>query len=248
LTIPQRYGMLNVYHIFLFHRRISMTKAIIFDLFETLVTEWGHEKYTKRQMSADLGIPLELFSEHWEALHERQYRGGIEFADSLRYICGQYSMPVSEEIVQYMERHRKETKAACFSHLHPDILPMLETLRKRGYRLGILSNCSGEEVSAIYESVLVPFFDQIILSHETGLCKPEKAIYHLAAEKLGTAPTECIFIGDGGSRELYGAAEAGMHSYRAMWYIRQMPDAVREMPEFMPLENPMDILEILQPD
>ncbi len=28
----------------------SHFKAVVFDLFETLITEWGHEKYTKRKM------------------------------------------------------------------------------------------------------------------------------------------------------------------------------------------------------
>lgn len=28
--------------------------AVIFDLFETLITEWGHKKYTKREMCSDL--------------------------------------------------------------------------------------------------------------------------------------------------------------------------------------------------
>ena len=34
-----------------------MIKAVIFDLFETLITEWGHEKYTKRKIIGALGIP-----------------------------------------------------------------------------------------------------------------------------------------------------------------------------------------------
>ena len=36
-------------------------KAVIFDLFETLITEWGHEKYTKRKMCEDLGVEKERF-------------------------------------------------------------------------------------------------------------------------------------------------------------------------------------------
>ena len=37
-------------------------KAVVFDLFETLVTEWGHEKYTKRLMCKDLGVDIDSFS------------------------------------------------------------------------------------------------------------------------------------------------------------------------------------------
>ena len=138
-----------------------------------------------------------------------------------------------------------ETKAACFDHLHPEILPMLRNLRERGYRTGLLSNCSGEEVEALRGSVLAPLFDGIILSHETGLCKPEEAIYRLAAETVGVLPEECIFIGDGGSRELYGAADVGMQAYRAMWYIRQMPSEIREQAGFMMLETPGAVSGIL---
>ncbi len=40
----------------------SHFKAVVFDLFETLITEWGHEKYTKSKMCADLGVDKDLFA------------------------------------------------------------------------------------------------------------------------------------------------------------------------------------------
>ena len=36
-------------------------KAVIFDLFETLITEWGHKKYTKNELCADLNIDRDNF-------------------------------------------------------------------------------------------------------------------------------------------------------------------------------------------
>ena len=222
-----------------------MYRAVIFDLFETLITDWGHEKYTKRKMSDDLCIPFSAFSQVWEQLHLQQYRGGITFEDSIRYVCRQCGVPAEEETIRHMTELRKKTKAACFDCLHPDILPMLRSLRERGYKLCLLSNCSGEEVETVRDSVLAPLFDECILSHETGLCKPETAIYRLAADRLGAAPADCVFIGDGGSRELYGALEAGMHPHRALWYICQMPDPIREQPEFPVLKAPSDVLRIL---
>lgn len=221
-----------------------MTKAVIFDLFETLITEWGHEKYTKRDMSEDLHVPEKAFADCWESLHERQYRGGITFAESLRYVCGQLGVPADEAVIGRMTKRRTETKSACFDFLHPDIVPLMRELRRRGVRVGILSNCSEEEVGVVRESVLAPLADVLALSHETGLCKPEAAIYRLTAEKLGAEPADCLFIGDGGSRELYGAADVGMKPYRAMWYIRKMPSPIREQPEFAMLEEPMEVLSL----
>lgn len=219
-------------------------KAVVFDLFETLITEWGHEKYTKRKMSSDLGCSPEEFGSVWETLHERQYRGEIGFQDSIRYVCAALGIVPEEEKIRFVTEHRIRTKSVCFDCMHPEILPMLLEIRRRGYKLAILSNCSQEEVTVLRDSVLASLADEMILSYETGFCKPQPEIYHLAAQRLGISCEECIFIGDGGSRELYGAAQAGMHPYRAMWYIRQFP-VFSDQPEFTRLEEPGDVLQLL---
>ena len=223
-----------------------MPKAVIFDLFETLITEWGHEKYTKRMLADDLGIPEDKFRELWDALHEKQYCGGISFAESIRYVCSECGVLLTEEILSHVIDRRKTTKAACFDALHPEILPMLDTLRGKGYRIGVLSNCSEEEVTIARQSVLAEATDCMILSYETGLCKPDAQIYRLAADTLGVSCKDCVFVGDGGSRELYGAATVGMTPYRAMWYIRQMPHSIKPMPEFASLATPMTLLTKLE--
>ncbi|MBE5801532.1 MAG: HAD family hydrolase [Clostridiales bacterium] len=223
-----------------------MKKAVIFDLFETLITEWGHEKYTKKQMSQDLRCPYEAFVAHWEALHEKQYCGKITFSESLRYVCKQLQVDVDEQLIERITSRRKETKAACFDFAHPQIDPMLKTLREKGYRLGILSNCSEEEVEVLRSSPLSSMVDCLVLSNETGMCKPDPRIYRFIAQKLDVACEECVFIGDGGSRELYGAAEAGMQPFRAMWYIRPMPFPIQEQAGFQLLESPMDVLGVIE--
>ena len=48
-------------------------KAVIFDLFETLITEWGHEKYTKKEMCADLGIDKPHFDFFWKEKEQERY-------------------------------------------------------------------------------------------------------------------------------------------------------------------------------
>ena len=62
-------------------------QAVIFDLFETLITEWGHKKYTKSEMSSDLGIAGDKFDLYWDEKDEERYLGGIDFTESLRYVC-----------------------------------------------------------------------------------------------------------------------------------------------------------------
>ena len=218
-------------------------KAVIFDLFETLITEWGHEKMTTRQCAAMLGVPYEAFAAEMHLLHDAQYRGEITYAESLRLVCRTIGADVEDETFRLVTEKRRAAKAACFTALHADILPMLTALREQGLKTAILSNCSEEEILPLRNSVLAPLMDEIILSYETALCKPDPAIYHLSAARLDVDCADCLFIGDGGSRELFGAAEAGMCAYRALWYISAMPHPINEMP-FPALASPTDVLRV----
>ena len=52
--------------------------------------------------------------------------------------------------------------------------------------------------------------DVSILSCEVGLTKPDPRIYQMACEGLQVSPGQCLYVGDGGSKELTGASESGM--------------------------------------
>ncbi len=54
-------------------------------------------------------------------------------------------------------------------------------------------------------------FDVTVFSCVAGIKKPDPRIYHIATERLGVDPQDCLYIGDGSSRELTGALEVGMH-------------------------------------
>jgi FMN phosphatase YigB (HAD superfamily) len=64
------------------------------------------------------------------------------------------------------------------------------------------------------------YFDDVVFSHEVGFVKPDPEIYLTACERLGVEPGHCIFVGDGGSGELPGAAAVGMTPYCATWFSR----------------------------
>ena len=44
-----------------------------------------------------------------------------------------------------------------------------------------------------------------------GFLKPHPETYRVVCERLGIAPPECLYVGDGGDNELTGAAAAGLH-------------------------------------
>lgn len=51
---------------------------------------------------------------------------------------------------------------------------------------------------------------KIGLISNVGLLKPDERIYELAMQHLNVLPKECLYVGDGGSQELYGAKSVGM--------------------------------------
>ena len=88
--------------------------AVIFDLFETLITEWGHKKYTKREMCADLGIEREKFDLFWDEKEEERYCGKMSFADSVRYVCEKCGRQIADSVLAEITNKRESTKSRCF--------------------------------------------------------------------------------------------------------------------------------------
>jgi putative hydrolase of the HAD superfamily len=62
-------------------------------------------------------------------------------------------------------------------------------------------------------SALAPFVDVEVFSSETGLRKPDPAIYRRATDGLGVRPARCVYCGDGAYDELAGAQAVGMTPY-----------------------------------
>ena len=54
--------------------------------------------------------------------------------------------------------------------------------------------------------------DTTVFSCAVGRRKPDPLLYRLACDGLGVPPGDCVYVGDGGSGELSGAAAFGMRA------------------------------------
>jgi putative hydrolase of the HAD superfamily len=71
---------------------------------------------------------------------------------------------------------------------------VLRAVHDAGVRTALLSNSWG---LADYPRDLFPgLFDAVVISAEVGMRKPEERIFRHAADLLGVAPAECVFIDD----------------------------------------------------
>ena len=78
------------------------------------------------------------------------------------------------------------------------------------YRLGVLSNADSALEERMRDGLGIHhLFDDIVCSAVVGMAKPEAAVYRLAAERLGLAVEECVFIDDT-EANVTAARELGM--------------------------------------
>ena len=219
-----------------------MIKAVIFDMFETLITHFQSPLYFGAQIAADMGIPEKKLREIWDPTDYARTIGTMTLEEVLEQIL-RASDRYDPELVKTIADKRTAAKEACFQHLHEEILPMLEGLKKQGYKIGLISNCYFEEASVIRKSVLWPYFDVAYLSCEQGIAKPDEEIFKRCVAELGVAYKECLYVGDGGSYELETAKQLGMKPVQAVWYLQQgSKQPVWRKPEFLQAERPLDVL------
>lgn len=83
---------------------------------------------------------------------------------------------------------------------------------KKHYKLGILSNGeSASQHAKITKLGLEDIFEQVIVSGDYQIDKPDVRIFQIAAERLGCSCEETAMVGDTFYRDITGAVRAGMY-------------------------------------
>ncbi|HEY0804812.1 MAG TPA: HAD family hydrolase [Pseudonocardiaceae bacterium] len=92
----------------------------------------------------------------------------------------------------------------------PEAADVLRALKADGLRLAVVSDCSLELTTLWTALPVAEFVDTPVFSAVVGRRKPDPEMYRRAYDGLGVRPDECVYVGDGGSGELTGAAAVGM--------------------------------------
>lgn len=186
-------------------------KAIIFDLFGTLVEDFvAGVSPTDRDLPSILSAPRDPFQQIWRRTAKMRIEGTFQTVEaSIAHVCDAIGVkPTDEQIAQAGELRLEQIRRA----LRPkaDAAATLTRLKEAGHKLGILSNCSIEIPILWPETPLARFFETAVFSSRERLTKPDPQIFRLACERLGLAPEVCVYIADGENHELTAAAKLGM--------------------------------------
>lgn len=98
-----------------------------------------------------------------------------------------------------------------YIRLYPGVPEALQKLRKRGYRLWLLSNA--QHVFTAYELQLLglgPQFDGVYLSSDYGCRKPDTRFFRALIDGEKLNPAHCLMIGNDRNTDIAGAQSAGL--------------------------------------
>jgi FMN phosphatase YigB (HAD superfamily) len=243
-------------------------KAVIFDLFDTLVdfdrTQIPVITIDGRDIRSTAGevytvlahyTPATTFETYYntlgavtKALLEVRERDHVEIPARRRYelLFERLGMPrdaAAEHCIDDMLaiHHRyMHDSTVC----PPERTQVLEVLKSH-YPLGLLSNfdsaATGLRILATHG--LQPYFSPIHISEAIGYRKPRREAFLHTAEVMGVVPQEVLFIGDTFALDVVGAKAVGMD---VAWFNRQTtsPQSEQVQPDYTISRFP-DLLEIL---
>jgi HAD superfamily hydrolase (TIGR01662 family) len=209
---------------------------VLFDLGSTLIYfdgDWSQVmpvallKATQELRSLGHDLDEEAFPEAYYELMQTYYQkraddNFLEYTSDhvLKQALRAHSVPdpSPEHLRQALDAFYKVTQQ--YWHREPDAVPMLEALRARGCRLGIISNASDDEdVQALIDKTnLRPYFDFILTSAVAGVRKPNPKIFEQALNFWGARPEQVVMVGDLVDADVVGANQLGMAS---VWIPRR---------------------------
>jgi putative hydrolase of the HAD superfamily len=209
-----------------------MLDAVLFDWGDTLMQfAYSPELVSAGQRAglAAIGRPdlphadevTERFREEYEPLF---WLPGtieeIEYPNLVRQLLAGFGVEIDDaELDRFLEaEHRAWDPARILAaHTHP----LLESLRARGLKLGLVSNAfdPGWLLHRDLEQMgLAQRLDFSVFSSEVGTRKPHSAIFERALDALGVEPERTVFVGDRLYEDIRGAAEVGMTTVQALWF------------------------------
>lgn len=183
---------------------MNKIKWIIFDLGGIVVPEVSSLIYNR--IAKVLNISDEKLKEIISKYHRQTTAGSMTFLEMYSIIVKEISSPVSPDYL--LQEHLNAYRTLAKIH-DADVVEYIETLKK-DYKVACLSNLEIEIHDICSKTGLYDYFDQVFLSMEMKMQKPDLEIYLKVIEELKCLPNEIIFTDDR-IENVTAANEIGIH-------------------------------------
>lgn len=178
-------------------------KAVIWDLGGVLLRT--HDYAPREELAARFGIDRAELEEtiFAEGISDRAQRGEITTQELWEFVGRKYDLS-SDALQAFME------KFWAGDRVDHDLVDQIRSLRD-AYITGLLSNAWDDlRYFIVHEWEIDDAFDDITISAEEGVAKPDARIYEIALERAGVEPEQAVFLDDM-ERNIDAARRVGMH-------------------------------------
>ena len=214
-----------------------MEKAVIFDLDGTLLD-------TVPDILDNINLMLARFG--YGTLDAETLKGYV--GSGARNLCARsIGVPLTEEELDERLDYYNALYTASDSpktKLFDGMAEVLRALKKRGYKLAILTNKPQETTDKVYKNYLKDFgFDAVVGQSGGVKCKPDKTATVNLLSKLGVLPENCYFVGDG-ETDVLTSLNAGTRGIAVLWGYRKK-DQLEKVGAKIFADDPEDLLSLI---
>lgn len=217
----------------------SFLKAVVFDLDGTLMN-------TLVQISGIGNNTLETFG--YDPLPVDNYRyylgnGASALLESIFNDVKIDDPKIQEEFsAYYMESYAKSRVGKEL--VYPGIYELIEALRERKIKLGVLTNKPHEITIRLIEDVFPHMFDGILGQKEEIKRKPDPEGFNLLADSMGFTADSVVYMGDTNTDMMTGN-NYGAYTFGVLWGFRDRQE-LEESGAHGILKYPTDLLDYLK--
>ncbi len=184
-------------------------RAILFDFDDTLQDRAVAFLDVAREMlcRAFPDLSADEIEQRARQMLDENHGGYVDYLDYFRRLQARWHWPAeSEALWQELQR-----RFPFYTALFADAANVLRELKRRGYRLGVITNgVVPQQNLKLDVSALRPLLDVVLIGGEEGVAKPSPEVFRRAAQRLCVSPEHCVYVGDYPPNDLVGAQRAGM--------------------------------------
>jgi putative hydrolase of the HAD superfamily len=188
--------------------------AVVFDFYGTLTPFHAPAPWADHvaRLAAVLGVAPDALAAALDTSYPERATGRLgDGRQTLRALAARLGADPPEGKLDEACRIRQRFQEPLM-RLRPEALPVIRQLRDRGLRIGLVSDCTSELPAAWPRLPVAPLVDAPVFSCVEGTRKPDPRLFRAVAGRLGADPAGCLYVGDGGGRELTGSSAVGMHA------------------------------------
>ena len=214
------------------------TKVIVFDAYGTLFDVNSAAEKCKDK----IGAKWEAFANFWRTTQlEYTWLRSLMKRHKNFWDITEDSLDKSMKVFN-INKNMKNELLSLYKILspYPEVRGVLEDLKKRNFKLAILSNGTPDLLNELVENnKLNNLFDDLFSIEEVKIYKPDPKVYKMPIEKYKIKPDEVTFL----SANTWDVSGGGNFGYNSIWVNRH--NSVFDILDFQPKNEVSNLTQLL---